>query len=189
EQIVLDHAKEIGDILLQNSIIGYSDGSKLDNLDTGAGIYLIDVTQFPEAQSEHPYYLGKQMEVYDAELLAILKTLQLGLKIVEKLDRGIATNIYIFSDSSAAIDRLRKIDDLGPGQNIVRESILVAQKLVKLGAKIFLKWLPSHSGIPVNKNADRIAKTAAQSQNQQPTLKKVSLTNIKRKLNSSILEE
>jgi hypothetical protein len=75
EQIVLNHTKEIEDILLQNSIIGYSDGSKLDSLDTGAGIYLIDATQFPEAQSEHSYYLGRNMEVYDAELIAILKTL------------------------------------------------------------------------------------------------------------------
>jgi hypothetical protein len=106
-------------MLLQNSIIGYSDGSKLDNLDTGAGIYLINATQFPEAQSEHSYYLGKHIEVYDAELLAILKTLQLGLKTVERIDREIATNIYIFSDSSAAIDRLQKMDDLGPGHDIV----------------------------------------------------------------------
>ena len=59
------------------------------------------------------------MEVYDAELFAILKTLQLGLKIVEKLDRGTTTSIYIFSDSAAAIDKLQKPEDLGPGQDIV----------------------------------------------------------------------
>jgi hypothetical protein len=75
EEVVAAHAKEIQDISLQNTIIGYSDGSKLDNQDTGAGISLINGTTFPETYEEHTYYLGKFMEVYDAELLAILKTL------------------------------------------------------------------------------------------------------------------
>ena len=57
-----------------------------------------------------------------------------------------------------------------------------------LGVKIRLDWIPSHVGILGNENADRIAKKAAQS--QQPTpYQKVSLTNIRRKLNRSIMED
>jgi hypothetical protein len=79
------------------------------------------------------------------------------------------------------------MDDLGPGHDIVQESIRVARKLDKLRAKIYINWLPSHSGIPGNENADRIAKRAAL--NKQLTLYKVSLTNIRRKLNRSIIDK
>jgi hypothetical protein len=65
--------------------------------------------------------------------------------------------------------------------------MLVARKLDKLRAKIYINWLPSHSGIPGNENADRIVKRAAL--NQQLTLYKVSLTNIRRKLNRSIIDK
>ena len=42
------------------------------------------------------------MEVYNTELLAILKTLQSSLKIVERsIDKQVL--IYIYSDSAAAI--------------------------------------------------------------------------------------
>ena len=120
------HTEEIKDISLQNYIIGYSDGSKLDNQDTGAGVYLINGTTFPEIETEHSWYLGKNAEVYDAELFAILKTLQLGLRIVENNDIDKPIYIYIFLDSSAAIERLQKHHDLGPGHNIARESIRIA---------------------------------------------------------------
>jgi len=72
----------------------------------GAGVYLINRTTFPEIETEHSWYLEKNAEVYDAELFAILKTLQLGLRIVENNDTDKLIYIYIFLDSSAAIERL-----------------------------------------------------------------------------------
>jgi hypothetical protein len=83
KEIIQAHAKEIQNIQFQNAVIGYSDGSKLDNQDTGAGVYLINGTTFPDTQSEHFYYLGKNIKVFNAELLAIHKTLELNLKIVK----------------------------------------------------------------------------------------------------------
>ena len=105
-------------ISCQSYIIGYSDGSKLDNQDTGAGVYLINGTTFPEIETEHSWYLGKNAEVYDAELFAILKTLQLGLRIVENNEINKPIYIYIFLDSLAAIEKLQKHYDLGLGHNI-----------------------------------------------------------------------
>jgi ribonuclease HI len=185
--MVVKHAEEIKDISLQNYIIGYSDGSKLDNQDTGAGVYLINGTTFPEIETEHSWYLGKNAEVYDAELFAILKTLQLGLKMVENNDIDKPIHVYIFSDSSAAIERLQKHHDLGPGHSIARESIRIAQILKQKGANTTLKWIPGHSDIQGNERADTLAKRGAKNQ-QSDSHTKVSLTNIRRKLNQSIIE-
>jgi len=92
----------------------------------GAGVYLINRTIFLEIEIEHLWYLGKNTEVYNAELFAILKTLQLGLRIVENNDIDKPIYIYIFLDSLAAIKRLQKHYNLGPGHNIARESIWIA---------------------------------------------------------------
>ena len=48
--MALKHDREMQDIALQNSIIGYTDGSKLENLNTGSGLYLIDRTRFPDVR-------------------------------------------------------------------------------------------------------------------------------------------
>ena len=182
------YIKEIKDILLQNYIISYSNRSKLDNQDTGAGVYLINGTTFLEIETEHSWYLGKNAEVYDAELFAILKTLQLGLRIVEKNDTDKPIYIYIFLDSSAAIERLQKHYNLEPGYNIARESIRIAQILKQKRANITLKWIPSHSDIQGNEKADILAKKGVKNQ-QSNFYIKVSLTNIRRGLNQSIIEQ
>ena len=101
------------------------------------------------------------MEVYNAKLLAILKTLQSSLKIVERsIDKQVL--IYIYSDSAAAIQRLQNYLDIGPGFGIVSQSISIAQKLTEKGAKVLINWIPSHAGILGNKKADKLAKRAAQ---------------------------
>ena len=185
--MVKAHAKEIEDILLQNAIIGYSDSSKLDSQGTGAGIYLINGTTFSKTCIEYLYYLGRHIEAYDAELLAILKTLQLSLKVVERsIDKHVS--VYIYSDSAAAIQRLQNHLQVGPGFSIVSQCISIAQKLVEKRAKVSITWISSHIGIPGNEKADELAKRAAQSQRPTPYIK-VSLTNIRRRLNSSILEK
>ena len=109
--MALKHDREMQDIALQNSIIGYTDGSKLENLNTGSGLYLIDGTRFPDVRQEHSWHLGATAEVYDAELFAISKAIYYSHEIIKKSSRDVAknTSVYIYTDSEAAIDRLKNL--------------------------------------------------------------------------------
>src|SRR5271170_1165918 len=95
---------------------------KLDNQESGAGLFLIDKTTFPEVQEKYSWHLGPSIEVYDAELFAILQAIKRGLSIIKEKNVK-NSKFYIFSDSKAAIDRLKKHQDIGPGYNIVRQCI------------------------------------------------------------------
>jgi ribonuclease HI len=182
-----EHSQLLQDIQLKPSIIGYTDGSKIDNLDAGASLYLIDRTKSPEVRKEHSWYLGASIEVYDAELLAISKAIKHSLDIVKQKDIAKNIYIYIFTDSQAAIDRIKKHLDIGPGYSIVRECIQLANRIAKLGARIAIRWIPGHANILGNEIADQLAKRAARTPQLNPYIK-VSLTNIRRKLNKSLID-
>ena len=87
--------------IIDDKIIVYSDGSQSEKGYNGAGIFLTN-SSFSRQESM-AWNLGKECEVYDAELFAILKALELGLKKsrIETLD------IWIFSDSQAALKGLK----------------------------------------------------------------------------------
>jgi len=105
-------------------------------------------------------YLGTgRMEVFDAELWAI------GLALRETIKRrarpqehGVQT-VAVFSDSQAAIRRTAHLEP-GPGQRLTRRINQRAQTLLAHGIATEIHWVPGHSGIPRNKDADRHANLA-----------------------------
>ena len=94
-------AMEIGQI--EERIIIYSDGSQSEKGYNGAGIFLTN-SSFTDQESQ-AWNLGTECEVYDAELFAIYKALQISYKKL-KLGSQIL-DIWIFSDSQSAIQRLK----------------------------------------------------------------------------------
>ena len=52
-ELVAKYDQILQDIALQTYIIGYSNGSKLDNQNIDAGLYLIDGTSFIEVRKEY----------------------------------------------------------------------------------------------------------------------------------------
>src|SRR5271170_4970672 len=122
EELVKQHSEFLKDTDLEACLIGYTDGSKLDNQESGAGLNLIDKTTVLETRKEYSWHLGPSIEVYDAELFAILQAIKQSLSIIKEKNIR-STKIYIFSDSAAAIDRLKKHQDTGPGYSIVRKCI------------------------------------------------------------------
>ena len=100
--------------------------------------------------------MGKNKEVFDAEVFAVGQALQ----VLNR--RGEEGREYtIFSDSQAALTRVQH-DRTGPGQGLAIEAITTARAITDRGNKISLRWTPSHEGIEGNEVADSMAKRAAE---------------------------
>ncbi|POS82121.1 hypothetical protein EPUL_006259, partial [Erysiphe pulchra] len=135
----------------------WADGSKIDSQKTGAG-------------ESRKAYLGKNKEVFDAELYAVDQALEIVLqggrnkgrreslvknKFLEELDR-----VHIWLDSCTAIKRIQHLEP-GPGQWLACRIRRRMGNLKKYHITVHIHWVPGHAGIEGNKLADRTAKEAA----------------------------
>jgi len=133
--------------LIQNGkLVWYTDGSKMDS-GSGAGIYGLNprVNWFAS--------LGQYTTVFQAEIHAIELCLR------ENLRRGYANkDITIFTDSQASIKALAcsKISS-----KLVWNCL---QHLLNLANhnRVTLAWVPGHSGVTGNENADSLARRGSE---------------------------
>jgi len=167
-----------------NNLIIYSDGSKCEktgNLD--AGIYYTK-NYAMENSGCFSWNLNSHMEVFDAELFAIEKAFKLVLNQISLFTK----DIWIFSDSQAAIQRIQK-SSLNAGQSHVLAIKSWAEKIkAKHQINIHLNWVPGHMNIKGNELADQAAKKGTELQ-KISTEKYISLSFIKRKIKESALLE
>ena len=135
---------------LDNHVIQcYTDGSHIDRK-TGAGIYFKPpLTLEMENQA---FSLGRLTTVYQAEVTAI----SVSADIMNKA--GITDQtIMILSDSQAAIKAL--------ASPLVKQKLvgncIVNLNLLSQNNQVTLMWVPGHSNIDGNEEADTLAKTGA----------------------------
>jgi len=105
-------------------------------------------------------HLGtRRMEVYDAELWAIRLALRESVQKRDTLQTHGVTEVAVFSDSQAAIRRTERLDH-GPGRDLARWVNQCARTLHEAAIETEIHWVPGHTGIPGNEEADRQANLA-----------------------------
>ncbi len=178
EKTAILHHEKVQKILLKNqdnsNAIIYTDGSKNEQTNKlGAGVFY--TTNFVKNQC-FSWNLGAGMEVFDAELFAIEKA----FKIAWENKQLNTDKVWIFSDSQAAIKRLKN-SSLKAGQYYVQSIRNWSKKFKDKAIQLHLEWVPGHMNIRGNDLADKAAKKGTELQYITPE-SYISLAFIKRKI-------
>src|SRR5438034_3469432 len=100
------------------------------------------------------------MKVFDAELFASDKAFKVALDQISCYTK----DIWVFSDSQAAIQRIQK-SGVNAGQNhVLAIEKLTAKIKAKYQVNIHLNWVPGHMNIKGNELADQAAKKGTELQ-------------------------
>ena len=129
-------------------MIFYTD--KVKNKDTTK----VAIVRFFNVKTEtKSWNSGKYIDIIDAELFAIEKTIEYCAKNAKFFK--IASNIWIFTDSANAITRLQKVENQ---THLMQKLQKNCKLLYELDYKIHIHWISKHSKISENVKADEQAK-------------------------------
>ena len=155
------HLKYLESICNTQTISIYTDGSQTpEGLGIGLGyaVYKHDTPIIPvEPVYSELWNIGDNSIVYNGELEAVTKALEYACEIAKEGD-----HFNIFTDNQAGILRLKTPSD-NPGQSQQIRSIIATNTISRKGATVDLVWVPGHTEIAGNEEADRLAKLATES--------------------------
>ncbi|KAJ8942174.1 hypothetical protein NQ318_002847 [Aromia moschata] len=128
--------------ICQNGIIWFTDGSKIGDK-AGAGVY------GKTTRTKLSFALGSYASVFQAEIYAILAC---GMEILKTAPKR--RTIPICTDSQAA---LMAIESSKVKSRLVLDCKKILNDLASCN-RVILTWVPGHSGVPGNEEADRLAR-------------------------------
>lgn len=145
-----------------NYILGYTDGSQRPTATgpiNGAGWVLYDEANELGSGKEG---LGARAEVYDAEMVALLRGLRLAIEYANT-EPAKYLNIILFSDNDSAVKNITK-EQAGANQSISIDFMRAAEVFLKEkeGRTLEVAWVPGHKDVKGNDEADRLAKEATE---------------------------
>lgn len=152
----LEKAKEEGE-----GLILWTDGSKLDQGRVGAAVCWKDGAR--NQWKDQTVFLGKNKEVLDAELWAILKALEVALKMLNEKDAPVT----IFCDSQPALRAIQSTALCNENRFLRNLIYYKTGQLQRDGHLVAIRWIPGHSKLPGNERADLAAKDCAQKGGRQ----------------------
>ncbi|KAI0993691.1 hypothetical protein K3495_g14493 [Podosphaera aphanis] len=155
EEEVLLHQAKVTELKGSSTIVYYTDASFYAEA-TGIGTAFKAFDQKTSKSWAEYNNIGPENIVFNGELEAITAALEHARRICQYRD-----HIIIFSDSQAALQRLKSYDNR-PGQMWLSRSLKAARELQEQGVTITLEWVPGHSDILGNIEVDKMAKEAAQ---------------------------
>ena len=120
-------------------------------------------------------YLGKNKEVFDGEVFAILRAVR---ALEERGQEGRVCTV--FSDSQAAIVRVQH-DRCGLAQALAKAAIAITDDLCGRDKTLTIRWTPSHEGVAGNEQADAMAKRAAEGREENAEPEYLRLSHLNRK--------
>jgi ribonuclease HI len=140
----------------------WTDGSRDVLGNVGAAVAWKEGTEWTGLK----YRLGRNKEVFDAELFALLQaTSMIGDQVEDMISEGVR-KIIIFTDSQAALNRIQH-NEPGPGQTWGSAIITSTEEICSLNIQLEFCWVPGHAGIEGNETAGQLAKDAAAPENEE----------------------
>ena len=129
----------------------WTDGSRIDSGEVGAACDW----QSPSDWTGRRFYLGTNKEVFDAETFAIYQA----LRILDRRQES-GHQCMVFVDSTATNDWVRT-NTPGPGQRFAIAAMEVWDRVLAHDNEVTIRWVPAHSRVAGNEQADTYAKAAA----------------------------
>jgi ribonuclease HI len=135
----------------ENQIVVYTDGSKLENGNAGAGYA---ISQFGHTHKES-YPLGPSAEIFDAEAIAALLGARAAL--IHPTNR-LAKDLWVCLDNLEVAVRLLS-PSLTSSQSVFDSFVEVREAwknrdTIFPGGDIYIRWVPGHTGVLGNELAD-----------------------------------
>ena len=131
---------------------------------------------------ESSHYLGKECEVFDAELYGISKATYLATKLLDQP----TTDVWIFCDNQSAVSRMANSIPM-PGQEYILRALNNIQILRNAKITTHIHWVPGHVNVKGNERADQLAKEGKK-QPKQERDSRVSITFLKPKMREEAME-